>query len=75
MCHAAEPVWEGIPTAPRGVRLDTADNIQLHAREIELYAVLTNAMPPGNITGLTDEERGKLAAGLAQLAPARMSAR
>ena len=50
MCHAAEPVWEGMPTAPRGVRLDTAEKFGCHAREIELYAVLTNAMPPGNIT-------------------------
>jgi len=75
MCHAAQPVWEGIPTAPRDVRLDTPENIRLHAREIELYAVLSNAMPPGNITGLTDEERQKLAAGLRDLAPARLSER
>jgi uncharacterized membrane protein len=75
MCHAAEPVWEGIPTAPDGVLLDTPENIRLHAREIEIYAVLTTAMPPGNITSLSDADRRKLAAGLRDLAPARLSAR
>ena len=32
MCHAAEPVWDGIPTAPEGVLLDTNDQIRVHAR-------------------------------------------
>ena len=27
MCHAAEPVWDGIPAAPKGVLLDTDDQI------------------------------------------------
>jgi uncharacterized membrane protein len=71
MCHAAEPVWAGIPTAPRDVRLDTPDSIRLHAREILLFAVLTNAMPPANITDLSDADRAKLGAGLARLARAQ----
>jgi uncharacterized membrane protein len=64
MCHAKEPVWEGIVTAPRGVRLDTPEDIRRHAQEITVYAVLTNAMPPGNVTEITDADRRKLAAGL-----------
>ena len=31
MCHAAEPVWEGIAIAPKGVRLDTPEEIARHA--------------------------------------------
>ena len=64
MCHAKEPVWAGFVTAPRGVRLDTPEDIRLHAREIAVYAVLTDAMPPGNVTEITDADRRKLAAGL-----------
>jgi uncharacterized membrane protein len=64
MCHAKEPVWEGIVTAPRGVRLDTPDDIRRHAREIEIYAVLTDAMPPGNVTEISDADRRRIAAGL-----------
>jgi uncharacterized membrane protein len=64
MCHAAEPVWEGIVTAPHGVRLDTPEEIRRHAREIEIYAVLTDTMPPDNVTELSDADRRILGAGL-----------
>jgi uncharacterized membrane protein len=42
--------------------LDTPALIRRHAEEIELQAVLTHAMPPGNITDITPEERQVLAA-------------
>jgi len=71
MCHAAEPVWAGIPTAPKGVRLDDADEIRLHARLIGINAVRSHAMPPGNITEITPEERQVLAAWSAEGAPGR----
>ncbi len=64
MCHANEPVWTGIVVAPKGVKLDTADAIRLHARSIELNAVRSNAMPPGNVTDMTAGERSALAAWL-----------
>ena len=57
MCHAAEPVWEGIGTAPKGVRLDTPSQIQLNKSEIYMQSVLTRAMPPNNLTEITDAER------------------
>jgi uncharacterized membrane protein len=71
MCHAAEPVWTGIATAPKGVRLDDPDQIRLHARLIAINAVRSHAMPPGNITEITPEERQVLAAWLAAGAPAQ----
>ena len=61
MCHAAEPVWDGIATAPRGLRLDTPEEIRRHAAQIRLAAVLSHAMPPGNVTEITEEERALLA--------------
>ena len=41
---------------------------QIEARidDIERQAVLTRTMPPGNATGMTDEERDLLAAWIAQ---------
>jgi uncharacterized membrane protein len=69
MCHAAEPAWLGIITAPKGVRLDDAAHIRQHARLIELYAVRSHAMPPGNITEITPQERQVIAAWLAAGAP------
>jgi uncharacterized membrane protein len=69
MCHAAEPLWEGIPAPPKGVRLDTPEMIRKHAGEIQLQAARTHAMPPGNITELSPEERRVLAAWIAAGAP------
>ena len=71
MCHAAEPVWAGIPTAPKGVRLDDAEAIKLHARLIAINAVDSHAMPPGNITEITPAERQVLAAWIAAGAPTK----
>lgn len=62
MCHSSQPVWEGIGSAPKGVMLDTPERIKAHAGQIALNSVHTNAMPPGNITELSSEERGVLAA-------------
>jgi uncharacterized membrane protein len=65
MCHAAEPVWDGIPIAPKGVRLDTPEEIARHAEIIRVQSVLTHAMPPNNITEMTLDERKAVAAWLA----------
>jgi uncharacterized membrane protein len=71
MCHAAEPLWPGIASAPKGVRLDDAEHIRQHAALIEIYAVRSHAMPPGNITDITLDERAQLAAWLAAGAPVK----
>ena len=57
MCHAAEPGYEGIHAAPKGVALDSDAGIAAHAREIYLQAGLSHAMPPGNVSGITEDER------------------
>ncbi|MDO5370271.1 urate hydroxylase PuuD [Paracoccus sp. (in: a-proteobacteria)] len=62
MCHAAEPNWEGLATAPKRVVLETDAQIARHAREIFLQAGLTDAMPPGNLSFIEPEERATLRA-------------
>ena len=61
MCHADQPVWEGIHMAPKGVKLDTPERISLHLHEVGIQAGLSHAMPPGNLTEITPEERQLLA--------------
>jgi uncharacterized membrane protein len=60
MCHAAEPSWEGLHVAPKGVLLDTDEIIAERAHEIYLQSGRSNAMPPGNLTHMTEEERALL---------------
>jgi uncharacterized membrane protein len=62
MCHAREPVWAGVVLPPKGVRLDTPAEMVRQRTAIHIQSVLTHAMPPGNITGMTAEERKSLAA-------------
>jgi uncharacterized membrane protein len=62
MCHAQMPVWPGISTAPKGVRLDHPEFIERHRDEIRMFAGFTRAMPPNNLTGMTDEERALIRA-------------
>jgi uncharacterized membrane protein len=57
-CHADKPSFQGIPEAPKGVKLDTPERIRAQALQIHQQTVLSRAMPPGNLTGLTEEERG-----------------
>jgi uncharacterized membrane protein len=60
MCHAPEVAWPGIVRAPKGVELDTEAGIAAHAREIYLQAGRSHAMPPGNVTEMTPEERRRI---------------
>src|SRR6201987_4921978 len=64
MCHGAEPVWGTIPTARKGILLDQPDHIRRNARLIGRNAAWSSAMPPGNVTEMTGEERATIAAWL-----------
>ena len=48
-------------SAPAGVQLESLEELRANAAEIERQ-VRTNAMPPGNATGMTEDERARLAA-------------
>ena len=43
--------------APLGISFETAEQIRARADDIEEVAVHARVMPPGNATGMTDEER------------------
>ncbi len=60
MCHAAEPSYEGVYFAPKGVVLESDAGIADHAKEIYLQAGRSHAMPPGNVTQITPQERALL---------------
>jgi uncharacterized membrane protein len=57
MCHAAEPVWDGIAWPPKGVVLETPAQIAHEARRIYLQAGITHAMPPANLSFIEPAER------------------
>ena len=60
MCHARAPFWDGVRFAPKGVLLETDADIARHAREVFLQAGASHAMPPANLTGITEPERAAL---------------
>ena len=61
MCHAAKPTHESFQEAPKNIALETIADIKKHAATISAQTVQTKAMPLGNQTGMTDEERATLA--------------
>jgi uncharacterized membrane protein len=69
-CHAARPTQEGFAEAPKGVRLDTAAQIRRWAAA-SAEQMRSEAMPPGNLTEMTPEERRAILAWVAAGAPAR----
>jgi uncharacterized membrane protein len=69
-CHAARPTDEAFAAPPKGVMLETPQQIRRWAAAIR-QQVATEAMPPGNLTEITAEERARLLAWVAAGAPAR----
>ncbi len=62
MCHAAEPAWEGMLWPPKGVMLETPEQIATHARQIYLQAGVSHAMPPANLSYIEPDERAAIVA-------------
>ena len=62
MCHSAEPAWEGMHWPPKGVRLETPEQIATQARRIYVQSGVSHAMPPGNLSYMEPEERSKIVA-------------
>ena len=61
-CHAEKPRQEGIAVAPKGVVLESPAQIAQNAAAIRQQAVASHAMPLGNLTNMTDDERARLGA-------------
>ena len=61
-CHSAHPTQAGFTAAPAGVLLDSAGLIRQHAAQVYKQAVQLKAMPIGNLTNMSEDERALLKA-------------
>lgn len=59
-CHSAKPTFTGFVEAPKGIKLDTPEGLRQNAAAVHVQSVVSRVMPPGNLTGITDEERSVL---------------
>lgn len=57
VCHSAHPTDKNFSVAPNGVIYDTGAEIQKYKDKIMQRAVLTQSMPLGNKTNMTQAER------------------
>jgi uncharacterized membrane protein len=64
VCHARRPKHPGFAEAPKDMRIETIGDVRQYARLIRVQAVQSNAMPLGNETRMSVEEREKLGAWL-----------
>jgi uncharacterized membrane protein len=58
-CHSAQPTQPGFTAPPNGVLLDTPEHILQHVAQMQ-QQIASRAMPLGNITGITEQERADL---------------
>jgi len=59
-CHATNPTYDGITEPPLGIAYDTDADLKRYADRIHEQAVVTKAMPLGNVTHITDAERAAI---------------
>ncbi len=59
-CHAANPTNPTIKQAPKNIMLENLDDLRRHKSQVMVQAVSGRAMPMGNKTGMTQEDRAKL---------------
>jgi uncharacterized membrane protein len=64
-CHSQRPTLLGLTAPPNGVVLETMDQLKAHLPEVQKQ-VSMRAMPLGNLTGMTDQERAELLQWLGQ---------
>jgi uncharacterized membrane protein len=65
-CHSATPSNPSFTTAPKGIMFDTPQQVQARAADMYQQAVVTQNMPLGNATGMTQPERQALGAWIEQ---------
>src|SRR5437667_1312927 len=69
-CHAAQPTQPGFAQPPKGIVLETNDQVAANAAKIA-ETVGNRYMPIGNLTQMTDGERAIVTAWFAQGAPTK----
>jgi uncharacterized membrane protein len=70
VCHAAQPKQPGFAQPPKGVLLETPEQVAQHAAKVA-ETVGNRYMPIGNLTQMTDAERAIVAGWYAGGAPTR----
>jgi len=59
-CHSHHPTNESFTDPPKNVTLESVDDLRRFAPLVRVQAVVNKAMPLGNITHMTEEERERL---------------
>tara|TARA_B100001093_G_scaffold364439_1_gene349237 strand:- start:3954 stop:5135 length:1182 start_codon:yes stop_codon:yes gene_type:complete len=59
-CHAKQPTTAGYTVSPKGVILETLSDVQKYKVQVYAQSVSSQAMPVGNMTQMTPEERAIL---------------
>jgi uncharacterized membrane protein len=67
-CHSEHPTLLGLTAAPNGVVLDSPGRILARTEQIH-QQLATRAMPVGNVTGISEEERAEVLAWIEHGAP------
>ena len=57
VCHSSTPTQVGFSSPPLGISFDQDSDVETQAARIFSATVTTRVMPPGNLTGITDDER------------------
>ena len=60
VCHAAKPTFDGFDNPPLGIIFDFTQDILNNINKIKAQSIDSDIMPPGNLTGMTEEERIKI---------------
>ncbi len=60
MCHSSTPTHDGFENAPKNITLDTLTELRRFAPLVKQQAVVSEAMPLGNETGMTPQQRAVL---------------
>jgi len=69
VCHSAKPTEAGFTSAPLGIDFGSPARIKAQRAQIVAQSVKTHAMPPGNVTHMTDQERALVGAWVSAGAP------
>jgi uncharacterized membrane protein len=61
-CHMEKPTYPGFAAPPKNILLDTPERIAQNAQAIYQQTVVLKAMPIGNLTNISEDERAKIGA-------------
>ena len=67
VCHSNNPTFEGFEEPPLGIIFETKEDILKNISKIKSQSIDSDIMPPGNLTGMTEDERNKIKLWIDQL--------